>query len=140
MEFISKSEKDTDEIAKKLIKLIGNDDIVLLRGDLGAGKTTLVKSFVKALKGDYKNVTSPTFTIVNEYKINGKMIFHLDLYRIKSPDELINIGFDEILYSNNIKFIEWPERAEELFDMPHKVIEIYKIDDSSRKFVFTEVK
>jgi len=137
-EYYSKSIKDTDKIAKDIIKNIEAGDIVLLRGDLGAGKTAFVKGVVKALGGNENNVTSPTFTIVNEYVTDKFNICHFDLYRINDVNELYNIGIEEYLYSNNVCFIEWPERAEELFVGKYKEIVITKIDVNERKITFEE--
>ena len=137
-EYISNSTKETNEIARDIISKLNSGDIVLLRGDLGAGKTAFVKGIVKALGGDEKMVTSPTFTIVNEYQTKNNKIYHFDLYRINSVEELFNIGIEEYFYSDAICFIEWPERAEELFLGQHKEVTIEKIGETSRKIYFKE--
>lgn len=126
MKFISKNENETRKIAKQFASTLKNGTIVLLKGDLGAGKTAFVKGVVECFGGNSSEVTSPTFTIVNEYKLNEKIIFHFDLYRIESVDELYNIGIEEYFYSNAICFVEWPERAPELFDDSVIVVEILK--------------
>ena len=133
MEYISSSESETAVIAKKIAKTLKRGDIVLLEGDLGAGKTTLVKFLVKSL-GSKDDVTSPTFTIVNEYKAKDVDIYHMDFYRIKSVDELYNIGIEEYLYGSGICLIEWPERAEELFNNC-KRIKINKLPGTKRQFI-----
>lgn len=135
-EYISKNEEQTNEIAKDFVKEISAGDIVLLEGDLGAGKTAFVKGVVSAFGGNGALVTSPTFTIVNEYNISGKTIYHFDLYRINSVEELFNIGIEEYFYGQGICFIEWPERAEELFVGSHKKVTIKKIDENTRKIIF----
>lgn len=134
-EFISKSVKDTYNIAKKISAKLNSGDIVLLSGDLGAGKTHFVKGIVKSFGGDDKSVTSPTFTIINEYLTNKFNIYHFDLYRIDNPNELYNIGFEEYFYGDGVCFIEWPERAEEFFIGDKKIVNITKIDDNARKFI-----
>ena len=134
-EYISNNEEQTKEVAKEFIKTISGGDIVLLEGDLGAGKTAFVKGVVEALGGDGLSVTSPTFTIVNEYNLIDVTIYHFDLYRINSVDELYNIGIEEYLYSDKVCFVEWPERAEELFNENCKKIYIYKIGENSRRIV-----
>ena len=131
--YISKSYGDTVKIAKEFINVVENGDIVLLQGDLGAGKTAFVKAFVNALGGDENIVTSPTFTLVNEYVVDAKTIYHFDLYRIEREDELYNIGIEEYLYSNAICFIEWPERAKELLSDNLTKIVIKKINDNTRE-------
>ena len=133
MEFISKSEKDTLSIARKIAKNLKDGDIFLLNGDLGAGKTVFVKGIVEALGGDKNLVTSPTFTIINRYNVGDNFINHFDLYRLKNIEELYNLGVEEYIYSNDISFIEWPERADLFFGKNCKKIYIEKIDDTTRK-------
>ncbi len=105
-------EKDTKSVAKKFSKLIKQGDFILLSGNLGVGKTTFVKylinSLQKANNQKISEVTSPTFTVTNEYQINKKLIKHYDLYRIKNKKELNNLGIDENL-KNQITLVEWPE-------------------------------
>lgn len=136
-EYISNSVKDTYAIAKDVLKKLSTGDIVLLCGDLGAGKTNFVKGIVSALNGNDNEVTSPTFTLVNEYFAGGKKIYHFDLYRIEKQEELYNIGIEEYLYSDAICFIEWPERAQSLFSRA-KVVSITKLDENQRKITFKE--
>lgn len=85
--------------------------LIALSGDLGAGKTTLAQA-ICAGYGVLEPVTSPTFALVHQYRGGPAMVFHLDLYRISSPDELTNLGWDEIVDSNAVVLVEWPERAE----------------------------
>lgn len=99
------NEEKTKEIGYKLGKLLSEKSIICLEGDLGAGKTTLTQSIAKALKiDDY--ITSPTFTIVNEYEGEHKL-YHFDVYRISSSDEMYDIGYDEFIDSDGICIIEW---------------------------------
>ena len=105
-------EKDTKSIAEKFAKLIKRGDFILLSGNLGVGKTTFIKFIInylqKANKQKISEVTSPTFTVINEYKIKKILIKHYDLYRIKNKKELINLGIQENL-KNQITLVEWPE-------------------------------
>ena len=105
-------EKDTKSVAKKFSKLIKKGDFILLSGNLGVGKTTFIKyiinSLQKANKQKISEVTSPTFTVTNEYQIKKKLIKHYDLYRIKNKKELNNLGIQENL-KNQITLVEWPE-------------------------------
>ena len=123
-----------DAIAESLVNLFKHK-IILLKGDLGAGKTTLVKKIVKKL-GSNEDISSPTFGIVNELIIGESIAFHLDLYRIKSQVELLRLGFDEYLYSGNYCFIEWPEIAMKLISQPHHTITLNNLNDSTRNISF----
>ena len=123
-----------DAIAESLVDLFKHK-IILLVGDLGAGKTTLVKEIVKKL-GSNEDVSSPTFGIVNEHTIGESTAFHLDLYRIESHEELLQLGFDEYIYSGNYCFIEWPEVAMKLITQPHHIITLNNLNDTTRNISF----
>tara|TARA_Y100000813_G_C23854871_1_gene208274 strand:+ start:25 stop:504 length:480 start_codon:yes stop_codon:yes gene_type:complete len=105
-------EKDTKFVAEKFSKLIKKGDFILLSGNLGVGKTTFIKYIINSLQKAYKQkiseVTSPTFTVVNEYQIKKILIKHYDLYRIKNKKELSNLGIQENL-KGQITLVEWPE-------------------------------
>mgnify|MGYP006152929797 CR=1 FL=1 len=105
--------KDTGHLAELLSVRLKKSDIVLLKGDLGSGKTTFAQFLIKALIPTVSNVQSPTFNIVNSYEDKNHTVSHLDLYRLKHQDELLEIGFEEFLY-NGITIIEWPELAENI--------------------------
>lgn len=111
-----RSLKETEKFAKKFAKLLVGGEVILLSGDLGAGKTTFTKYVLKAL-GVKNEVTSPTFTIMKEY--NGKKfdIFHFDMYRIGSGDEAREFGLEDYIYSKNgrnLVFIEWSENIKDI--------------------------
>jgi tRNA threonylcarbamoyladenosine biosynthesis protein TsaE len=107
--------------------------IWLFRGEMGAGKTTLVKEIGQQLK--IKSIVqSPTFSLVNPYETkSGEIIYHFDLYRLENVHEAIDIGIEEYLDSGHLCFIEWPERAEILWNIPHVNIEIINLTEFSRK-------
>lgn len=132
-EFISKSEKDTLKFAGEFAKTLSEGDIVLLDGDLGAGKTVFSKGVVSALSNGEEIAVSPTFVIVNSYYKCEPVVYHFDLYRIEDVKELDAIGYEEYFYSDGICLIEWPIRAKNIF--PRTAIKVYieKIDDNLRK-------
>ena len=115
MELIFSLEK-IEIAAKKFIDLLKDRTVVAFHGNLGAGKTTFIKAVCKQL-GVKENVSSPTFSIINQYtSANNKTIFHIDLYRVKDNEEAINAGVEECIYSGDTCFIEWPERVSILPD------------------------
>ena len=111
---------DLPQIAKEIVKISSQiPSIWLFRGQMGTGKTTLIKEICKKM-GVEHSVQSPTFSLVNEYQTkNATRIFHFDLYRLKNTQEALAIGIEDYLDSGNICVIEWPEQAEELWDIPH---------------------
>ncbi|VAV84660.1 tRNA threonylcarbamoyladenosine biosynthesis protein TsaE [hydrothermal vent metagenome] len=96
-----------DKTAKMLLNVVTTKTI-LFYGDMGVGKTTLIKAIVKALGGKDK-VTSPTFSLVNEYEVTNDKVYHFDLYRIEDEVEVFDIGIEDYLYSGHWVFIEWPD-------------------------------
>ncbi|QGG49103.1 tRNA (adenosine(37)-N6)-threonylcarbamoyltransferase complex ATPase subunit type 1 TsaE [Heliorestis convoluta] len=113
-------EKATDAFGCWLAQYMAKDDILLLFGDLGAGKTTLVQALVRALGYDGA-VTSPTFTLVHEYEGNIP-IYHFDLYRLTEPEEVWDIGWSHYLQGQGLLCIEWPERLGHL--MPEEALQV----------------
>lgn len=125
------------QVAQDLAQQLNNSQIITLTGDLGAGKTTLVKQLLKNW-GVHEEILSPTFTYVNCYKNDqGKKIFHFDLYRVSSLDQFLELGFDEYLHeSNSLCLIEWPQViARVLIDSIVCRLEIEHVSDSERKLV-----
>lgn len=125
---ISQNENETLELGFELAQYLKNGDVVAFYGDLGAGKTEFIKGICKFYEVK-EIVTSPTFTIMNHY--NGKIgsqdidIYHIDLYRINSKEELIEVGFRDCVFSDKyIKLIEWAEKAEEMLPKNHYIVEI----------------
>ena len=134
---ICENTNDLLSVAKAVFEKYPNGRIFALRGAMGAGKTTFMQSVVAEL-GSKNIVSSPTFSIVNEYVIdNGGFVYHFDFYRIKNLKEAVDIGFDEYLCSGNYCFIEWAENVEEL--LPEETINIFisvNEDSQSRRFGF----
>ena len=114
--FYANNLQELDEIGNQLLENFGNQKKIVFFGEMGVGKTTLIKSICKALNVQ-DIVTSPTFSVVNEYQTDiGSAIFHFDFFRIKNKEELLDLGFEEYIYSDNYCLIEWPEKAEGLLD------------------------
>ena len=136
MKYIVKSIEDTENLAKNFASTLCVGDVVLLNGDLGAGKTTFTKFVFKNL-GVKEIVNSPTFAILKSYQ--GKVtLHHFDTYRI-STEEAIEAGFDEILSDrNSIIFIEWSENIAPLLPEKVKIVNIKLIDDNTREFEIYE--
>ena len=130
-EYISKSREETLEIAKEFAKKLSIGDIVLLNGDLGAGKTVFVKGVTDFYSSGKAVAVSPTFLIVNVYETTPE-IYHFDLYRIDDIEELDSIGAEEYLYGNGISFVEWPERAMGYFPSSAIKVEIKNVSDNER--------
>ncbi len=132
---ITSNPEQTWRIGELLGALLGPGDIVCLYGDLGAGKTSLSYGIALGLEVKEQYITSPTFTFVNEYE--GRLPFyHIDLYRLKDPEELENIGFEEYLDSDGVTVIEWAERAED--ELPEERLSVYLnyVNENSREIGF----
>ena len=134
-------EYDLDEIettAEAILRHV-HSKIVLFKGPMGTGKTTLIKSMVKKL-GSTDVVSSPTFAIMNEYSTAETVIYHYDFYRIDSPAEALDFGFDEYLEQKAWNLIEWPDIIVGLLPQEYVVIEISKISDSKRELKLENIK
>jgi tRNA threonylcarbamoyladenosine biosynthesis protein TsaE len=107
--FISASAVETETAGARLAANIRAGDVLALVGDLGAGKTQFVKGLARAL-GSHEVVTSPTFTLLHEYKGNSLPIYHFDFYRIENVAAVRAIGFDEVVFGNGVSIIEWADR------------------------------
>lgn len=130
------SPKDTAEIAAEFAAGLHGGEFVAMYGDLGAGKTAFVQSAARAL-GITRPVTSPTFTIVNEYDEGRLTLYHFDVYRIADPDEMFAIGYEEYLESDGVCIVEWAELIEDIF--PDTYIKITITKDDSRGFDYREI-
>lgn len=129
-------EEQTKEIGYKLGKLLTPGSVICLIGDLGAGKTTMTQSLARAIGVD-DYITSPTFTIVNEYE--GKMpLYHFDVYRIGSSDEMYDIGYDEYINGDGVCIIEWANLIDDILPDEYLYIEL-KYKDMSREMTLNPV-
>jgi tRNA threonylcarbamoyladenosine biosynthesis protein TsaE len=113
-----------------------NEKVLAFYGEMGAGKTTLIKAICTEF-GVTDNISSPTFSIVNEYKgRNGKKTYHFDFYRIKSQDEAYDLGYEEYFYSGAICLIEWPEKVKDLLPLEITKVVITKGEGESRTITY----
>ena len=133
MEFVTRSEKETFDLAFKIASEISGNRVVCLNGELGAGKTVFVKGFCKFFEID--EISSPTFTLVNEYD-GIKPVFHFDVYRLADEDEFFAIGGDEY-FEKGICIIEWSDVIKEIIPDDAIDVRIEKIDDETRMIIIT---
>ena len=128
-----------DQISQVANKIIAQNPqkIILFNGEMGVGKTTLIKQLSKNL-GVLEATSSPTFSLVNEYKtIDNQLIYHFDVYRLKSETEALDMGIDDYLYSGNWCFIEWSEKIPNLIPSEHSTINIELLENGNRKLTLT---
>jgi tRNA threonylcarbamoyl adenosine modification protein YjeE len=110
--------------------------LVTIRGDLGAGKTTLARAICRGYGVD-EEVTSPTFTLVHRYSAPRSPVYHIDLYRLRGPSDLQNIGWDDILAEEALVIVEWPERAGDIIPPNHVPIDLQHLtEDSDRRLLY----
>ena len=114
--------KELDTVANKIIKNATTKTLIF-KGEMGVGKTTLIKAIVKQL-GCIDTVSSPTFSIVNEYKTNTDLIYHFDLYRLNDIEEAYNFGIEDYLYNQNWVIIEWPDIIEDILPEKYDIINL----------------
>ncbi|MCL8006200.1 tRNA (adenosine(37)-N6)-threonylcarbamoyltransferase complex ATPase subunit type 1 TsaE [Gelidibacter japonicus] len=122
--------EDIESVASAILKQ-ATSKTLLFYGDMGVGKTTLIKALSKQL-GSTSNVSSPTFSIVNEYEIEDGLIYHFDLYRIKDEEEALNFGIEDYLFNDQWIFIEWPDKLVSFLPEKFNKIEIKLNLDGSR--------
>ncbi|MCB0705800.1 MAG: tRNA (adenosine(37)-N6)-threonylcarbamoyltransferase complex ATPase subunit type 1 TsaE [Saprospiraceae bacterium] len=139
-EFLIETIEDLDPLLPQILSLAKNSGIVLFQGEIGAGKTTLIQKLCKYL-GVSSPVTSPTFSLANEYayvRPDGSTgrIFHLDLYRLESLEEALQIGFEDYLYEGDFCFIEWPEIVSSVVPEDALMLQLEHLDNSQRKILF----
>lgn len=125
-------------IASQLIAFAGTNHIFIFHGDMGAGKTTFIKALGEHL-GIRDAITSPTFSIVNEYNGATGKVYHFDFYRLKNQDEALDMGYEEYFYSGNYCFIEWPEKIPDMLPPNYISVQIQVLDDNLREITFTKI-
>lgn len=126
MEFIINSLDEIPEVANKIINKL-QYKLITFEGEMGAGKTTFIKEFVKAL-GTNDDVSSPTFSIVNEYETDNGIVYHFDFYRLNHEEEALDFGIEEYLYSNQYCLMEWPNKIANFIPDEHHTITIENVD------------
>ena len=124
---------ELERVAEEILSSIGERRVVLLRGGMGAGKTTLVSRIASKLGAEY-TVTSPTFALVNQYEGREGTIYHFDFYRINRVEEVFDLGYEEYFYSGELCFVEWPEMVEGLLPEDAMEVRITVGDDDKRIF------
>ena len=140
MEYISKNIKQTINFAKKMAQSFKGGEILLLSGELGAGKTAFTKGIAQGLQVN-GIITSPTFTIMNMYTSGKLNLYHFDMYRIEDEQEIYELGFNEFIgNSNGVSCVEWFSQTPQLFaGKKCKLVKIEKIDDDTRKIIVEDI-
>ena len=141
-EFTTQSGADTIEVGRKLVRFLTPPQLLLLKGDLGTGKTTLVKGIAQALDAaEADEVTSPTFTLLHEYDgtLHGKPVklYHIDVYRLESERQLETLGLDELLRPDALVLVEWGEKFKSIRKKATGEIEIASAGGDARKITVT---
>ena len=129
--------KELPQIAEQVIVFADKIKVLIFVGDLGAGKTTFIKELCKHL-GVGDEVSSPTFSIINEYRANEKLVYHFDFYRLKNVDEATDIGVVDYFYSGNYCFIEWPQKVDTILPDELVMIHITGAEGENRVFKLTK--
>ena len=137
MQTITHSPDETRALGRKLAQALQGGTVVAFTGDLGAGKTAFVSGMAEGL-GIEERVTSPTFTIVNEYEGGRLPLFHFDMYRLGSADELFHIGWEDYLARNGVCAVEWSENVEEALDGDTIRVEISRGQDENTRIITIE--
>ena len=136
MKLILPSLDKLSDTAKEFLNLTSDKKQFAFYGNMGVGKTTLIKEICHQL-GVIQVVTSPTFAIVNEYNtLDNQIVYHFDFYRINKIEELFDFGYEDYFYSSNFCFIEWPEKAEEILPTHIQKVNITEMPDGSRVIEF----
>ncbi len=138
-EFTTHSADETIALGRELAKTLQPPRLVLLRGDLGAGKTTLVKGIAEGFRAaSQQDVTSPTFTLVHEYRGSNVNVYHIDLYRVDTPRQLETLGLDDLIANDSVLLIEWGEKFPRFSRDRDVEISIERSGDTDRRFVIIE--
>ena len=138
-EFITHSPEQTIALGRKLAAELSPPKLVLLRGDLGAGKTTLVKGIAEGFRAaSEEDVTSPTFTLIHEYRGPEASLYHIDLYRVDTPRQLETLGLDDLISEQSILLIEWGEKFARFAKQRDVEIALERVSENGRKVIVIE--
>ena len=138
-EVATHSAEETIALGRSLVSVLTPPKVVLLRGDLGAGKTTLVKGIAKGFDAaEEDNVTSPTFTLIHEYRGPRVNIYHIDLYRIDTPRQLETLGLDDLIAENSLLLLEWGEKFPRFVRERDVEIQIERLSETERRIRLTK--
>src|SRR5436305_12825155 len=137
-DFTTNSPEETIALGRELASRLEPPKIVVLRGDLGAGKTTLVKGIAEGFHAaSHENVTSPTFTLIHEYRGPAATLYHIDLYRIDTQRELETLGLDDLRNENSVLLIEWGEKFPRFQRERDVEIALVRVSDNQRQIIIT---
>jgi len=138
MEFTTHSAEETTALGRKLVEYLRPPKLVLLRGELGAGKTTLVKGIAEGFQAaEQEDVTSPTFTLIHEFRGPGVNVYHIDLYRVDTPRELMTLGIDDLFDDDAVLLVEWGDKFERFRRDRDVEIAIERTGDTDRRILLT---
>jgi tRNA threonylcarbamoyladenosine biosynthesis protein TsaE len=133
-EFTTRSAEETIALGRELAPMLAPPKLVVLRGGLGAGKTTLVKGIARGFQaGSEEDVTSPTFTLVHEYRGPSATVYHIDLYRVDTQRELETLGVDDLMSDNSVLLVEWGEKFARFERERDMEIVLERVSDSERR-------
>lgn len=140
LEFISRNQAQTERIGVRLARLCQAGDVICLAGQLGAGKTCVVRGMARGL-GISTPITSPSFVMIREHRVPGSSLrfYHIDLYRLQTLEEAIALGLEEYLHGDGICAIEWPERIEQLLPPQHLWIEVRYGEENQRSLLMKAI-
>ncbi len=137
-EYLTHSAEETIAVGRQLVAPLQPPKIVILAGDLGAGKTTIIKGIAEGFKVESQgNVTSPTFTLVHEYRGPAATIYHIDLYRVDSQRQLETLGIDDLRDERSLILLEWGEKFERFRNEADAEIKIERLGENDRRIIFS---
>ena len=138
-EFTTKSPEETIALGRELASLLTPPKLVVLRGDLGAGKTTLIKGIAEGFNAaSQEDVTSPTFTLIHEYRGPSATLYHIDLYRVDTQRELETLGLDDLMSEHSVLLIEWGEKFERFQNERDVEIVLERVSENERRIKVNE--